>query len=54
MASDVVQFAIVQIVDDATDGIWVTGLPDGARLMLSGQDYIREGVRVIPVADEGL
>ena len=52
--SDVVQFAIVQIVDDATDGIWVTGLPDGARLMLSGQDYIREGVRVIPVADEGL
>lgn len=53
-ASDMVQFAIVQIVDDAPDGIWVTGLPDGARLMLSGQDYIREGVRVIPIADEGL
>lgn len=51
---DTVRFAEVDVVDDAEAGVWVTGLPDGARIMVSGQDYIREGVEVDPVSDEGL
>ncbi|MEO1568009.1 MAG: efflux RND transporter periplasmic adaptor subunit [Pseudomonadota bacterium] len=52
--TDRVQFTSVDIIDDAPTGVWVTGLPTGARLMASGQDYIREGIDVIPISAEGL
>ena len=50
--SDTVQFAEVRIVDDVADGIWVTGMPDGARLLVQGQDFVREGTDVIPTEAE--
>ncbi len=52
--ADTVRFAEVSVVDDADTGVWVSGLPETARLMLSGHDFVREGVRVDPVSDEGL
>ncbi|MEM6651674.1 MAG: efflux RND transporter periplasmic adaptor subunit, partial [Pseudomonadota bacterium] len=53
-ADDIVQFAEVRVIDDAADGIWVSGIPSGANLLTAGQDYLREGVKVIPRALEGL
>lgn len=47
-AEELVQFAEVTVVDDAPDGIWVTGIPDGANLLAAGQDFLREGVKVSP------
>lgn len=49
---NIVQFAEVSIVDDATDGIWVAGVPDGTNLLSAGQDFLREGVAVAPLLAE--
>ena len=46
--TDTVQFTEVSVVDDAQDGIWVTGIPEGANLLTAGQDFLREGVKVEP------
>ncbi|MDJ0921580.1 MAG: efflux RND transporter periplasmic adaptor subunit [Henriciella sp.] len=43
---DVIQFTEVVIADDAAEGVWVTGIPDGVNLLAAGQDYLREGVKV--------
>jgi multidrug efflux system membrane fusion protein len=53
-ADDIVQFAEVTIVDDAADGVWVTGVPEDVNLLAAGQDYLREGVKVSPRMSEGL
>ena len=52
--ANIVQFAEVTIVDDAANGIWVTGVPAGVNLLTAGQDYLREGVEVSPQLGEGL
>ena len=52
--TNIVQFAEVAIVDDAVDGIWVTGIPAGVNLLTAGQDYLKEGVEVSPQFGEGL
>ncbi len=51
---NIIQFAAVQIVDDGEDGIWVTGIPDTARLLSAGQDFVREGIEVTTLSSEGL
>lgn len=53
-AGDLVQFAEVTVVDDAPDGIWVTGIPAGVNLLAAGQDYLKEGVKVSTRLGEGL
>ena len=53
-ASDLVQFAEVSVIDDAPDGIWITGLPEGVNLLAAGQDYLKEGVEVSTRLGEGL
>lgn len=50
--ADIVQFAEVSVVDDAPDGIWVTGIPSGVNLLTAGQDYLKEGIEVSPVIIE--
>ncbi|MEM7458311.1 MAG: efflux RND transporter periplasmic adaptor subunit [Pseudomonadota bacterium] len=52
--SNVVQFAEVQVVDDAPDGIWISGIPSGVNLLTAGQDFLKEGVEVSPRVIEGL
>ena len=52
--TNIIQFAEVQIVDDAEAGIWVTGIPETAKLLSAGQDYVREGVEVTTLSSEGL
>ncbi len=44
------QFAVVRIIDDTPEGLVVTGLPEGVRIITAGQDLVRNGetVRVAP------
>ncbi|MEL6856916.1 MAG: efflux RND transporter periplasmic adaptor subunit [Pseudomonadota bacterium] len=51
---DTIQFVEIQVVDDAANGIWVTGIPAGVNLLSAGQDYLKEGVKVAPQLAEGL
>jgi multidrug efflux system membrane fusion protein len=47
-----VVFHRVQVVEDAADGTWVTGLPGDVRLITVGQEFVSGGQRV-DVQDEG-
>ena len=52
---DIVRFYKVKIVDDTPEGIWLTGLPDEAELIIVGQEFVRSGqkVKAIDSAAEG-
>ena len=41
-----VGFAVVKQIDEDSDGIWVTGLPDSTRIIVQGQDYVSVGTEV--------
>ena len=43
---NVVQFHKVKIVDDTPEGIWLTGLPEAADLIVVGQEFVRSGQKV--------
>lgn len=45
-AGDVVQFVPVKVMRDTSDGVLVTGLPDLARIIVVGQEYVTDGVQV--------
>ncbi len=46
---DKVQFVPVQIVEDMQDTMWLGGIADGARVIVRGQDFVREGQKVATV-----
>jgi multidrug efflux system membrane fusion protein len=50
-----VAFAPVAIVEDVMPELWLSGLPDGARVIVEGQDFVKEGeaVEVTPAAAQG-
>ena len=43
---DKVAFLPVNVVEDMQDTMWLTGIPDGARVIVRGQDFVREGQQV--------
>lgn len=45
-----VAFVPVSVVEDQQEFMWVGGLADGARVIVQGQDFVREGQQVEPVA----
>jgi multidrug efflux system membrane fusion protein len=47
---DKVDFARVSVVEDEQAYMWVAGIPDGARVIVQGQDFVREGqlVQAVP------
>jgi len=47
---DKVQFFPVDIIQSDSDGIWVSGLPVVAQVVVVGQGYISPGQSIIPVA----
>jgi multidrug efflux system membrane fusion protein len=49
-AEGAVDFAPVSVVEDDQSFMWVSGLADGARLIVQGQDFVREGQKVDAVA----
>jgi multidrug efflux system membrane fusion protein len=47
-AQDIVVFHAVRIIKDDVDGVWVTGLPDVARVVVVGQQLVVAGEAVAP------
>ena len=43
-----VEFHAVEIIEARTDGIWVSGLPERARIITVGQGFVAEGQTVAP------
>jgi len=41
-----VAFAPVRVVEDEQTFMWVSGIPDGTRVIVQGQDFVREGQQV--------
>jgi membrane fusion protein, multidrug efflux system len=54
-ADGLVAFAAVSIVEDAGSSLWLSGVPDGARVIVEGQDFVKEGeaVEAVPARAEG-
>jgi multidrug efflux system membrane fusion protein len=46
---DVVAFVPVNIIEDEQSTMWVGGIADGMRVIVQGQDFVREGQVVEPV-----
>ncbi len=51
-AANKVVFAKVTVIDDQQEFMWAGGVPDHARVIVQGQDFVREGQEVEPVAAE--
>lgn len=51
-ADDTAHFAAVDLVDDTPGGLILAGIPDNARIIVSGQDLVRDGEVVIVVDPE--
>jgi len=47
-SDDHVRFVHTTTIDEDENGIWVTGLPERARIIIKGQDFVADGTRVIP------
>ena len=43
-----VSLSVVNQIDEEPNGIWVTGLPDEALIIIDGQDYVSVGSTVKP------
>jgi multidrug efflux system membrane fusion protein len=50
--TDTVSFAPIGIMRDTVDGVWVTGLPAEANVIVTGQEYVTAGVKVAPTYEE--
>ncbi len=50
--NDKVGFFRVAPVEDDQSHMWVAGIPDGARVIVQGQDFVREGQQVVAVPAE--
>ena len=51
-AGNKVAFVRVTVVEDQQENMWVGGIADAARVIVQGQDFVREGQIVEPVAAE--
>jgi len=48
----IVDFVPVELVRDTPEGVWVTGLPEIADVIVIGQEYVIKGVQVAPTYRE--
>lgn len=53
-ADNIAQFAAVTIIDDTPEGLVVTGVPEGLRIITAGQDLVRNGEPVTVAPAEGI
>lgn len=51
-ADNTAQFQPVSILRDTQEGVWLGGLPDQADVILLGQEYVTDGVPVLPSYEE--
>jgi multidrug efflux system membrane fusion protein len=47
----VASFIAINLIDDTPDGLIVTGVPDNVRIVVSGQDLIKDGEKVLVVEE---
>ena len=52
-ADNIVEFHPVRIFSAGAAGVWLAGLPESVQAITVGQDFVRPGERVIPVAEAG-
>ena len=52
-ADNLTQFAEVRIIDDTPEGLVVTGVPEGVRIVTAGQDLVSNGEKVEVAAEVG-
>ena len=45
-SGDKVAFASVELLDDTPAGLWLGGIPDGARVIVAGQEFVKPGETV--------
>ena len=45
-ADETVEFVPVSVVEDEQSFMWLTGIVDGSRVIVQGQDFVREGQKV--------
>ncbi len=45
---DFARFMPVRLLRDTPDGVWVGGLPNEVDVIVVGQEYVIDGVRVAP------
>lgn len=45
----IVEFYMVELVQSDTNGTWVTGLPNTAKVIITGQGFVKAGNKVKPV-----
>jgi multidrug efflux system membrane fusion protein len=52
-ADDTVEFVPINVVEDEQGFMWVTGIADGSRVIVQGQDFVREGqtVEAVPAPE---
>jgi multidrug efflux system membrane fusion protein len=52
-ADGTVAFVPVGLIEDGPETLWVSGVESGSRLIVQGQDFVREGVKVdaVPFGD---
>lgn len=50
--ADIVSFAPIGIMRDTMKGVWVTGLPTEANVIVTGQEYVVAGVKVASTYEE--
>ena len=50
---DTVEFVPINVVEDEQGFMWVTGIADGSRVIVQGQDFVREGqvVEAVPAPE---
>ena len=44
--NDEVVFLPIKIIEDKSDGIWVTGIPNLSKLIVLGQGFVKNGEKV--------
>jgi multidrug efflux system membrane fusion protein len=49
---NIARFMPIGVLRDTIDGIWVTGLPQTLDVIVVGQDYVTDGVPVVPTMQE--
>ena len=53
-ADDTVEFVPVNVIEDDQGYMWVTGIAEGSRVIVQGQDFVREGQQVDAVLTPAL
>lgn len=51
-SDNIVQFHPVTLIKDQADGVWVTGLSERTDVIVVGQEFVTQGVRVVPTYEE--